>query len=255
MPATPTETVTLFDVPVANLTLDETVARIVELIRAGPTHQHAVVNVDKLVKFQRDPELRAALLDCDLITADGQAVVWASRLVGKPLKQRVTGIDLFGRLIERCAIEGLRPYLLGARQEVVERVVEILRSRHPTLRVAGSRNGYWTPAEEPAVVAGIRSAKPDVLFVAMGSPQKELFIRRWKQELQVPFVMGVGGTFDVVAGRVRRAPAWMQRAGLEWFYRFCQEPRRLWRRYFVEDLAFLPLLWREFRRSRSRRSR
>jgi N-acetylglucosaminyldiphosphoundecaprenol N-acetyl-beta-D-mannosaminyltransferase len=248
------EKVTLFGVPVDNLTLAETVDRIEEMIRqarqpgtATATHQHVVVNVDKIVKLQRDPELREAILGCDLINADGQPVVWASRLLGRPLKERVTGVDLFDALIDRCAARGFRPYLLGARPAVVERVAGILQSRVP---LAGWRNGYWSGDEEAGVVAQIRQARPDILFVAMSSPKKELFLKRWKAELQVPFVMGVGGTFDVVAGVVGRAPRWMQRCGLEWLYRLLQEPRRMWRRYLVEDMAFFWLLAKEVWRLR-----
>jgi N-acetylglucosaminyldiphosphoundecaprenol N-acetyl-beta-D-mannosaminyltransferase len=239
------ERVTLFGVPVDNLTLAETVDRIEEMIRQGPTHQHVVVNVDKIVKLQRDPALREAILGCDLINADGQPVVWASRLLGRPLKERVTGIDLFGALIDRCGARGFRPYLLGARQDVVDKVAELLQ---PKVKLAGWRNGYWD--DDAPVVTQIRQAKPDVLFVAMSSPKKELFLKRWKDELQVPFVMGVGGTFDVVAGVVSRAPKWMQACGLEWLYRLGQEPRRMWRRYLVEDMAFFWLLMKEVWRLR-----
>ena len=235
--------VTLFGVPVDNLTLAETVDRIEQMVRQGPTHQHVVVNVDKIVKLQRDPELREAILGCDLINADGQPVVWASRLLGRPLKERVTGVDLFGALIERCRQRGFRPYLLGARPEVVEKVAGLLN-----VELAGYHHGYWT--DETAVVATIRKAKPDMLFVAMSSPKKELFLKRWKDELQIPFVMGVGGTFDVVAGVVSRAPKWMQACGLEWLYRLGQEPRRMWRRYLVEDMAFFWLLAKEVWRLR-----
>jgi N-acetylglucosaminyldiphosphoundecaprenol N-acetyl-beta-D-mannosaminyltransferase len=244
--------VVLFGVPIDNLTMDETIARIDEMIRSGQPHQHVVVNVDKIVKLQRDPELREAILSCDLINADGQPVVWASRLLQHPLKERVTGVDLFSKLIAHCAEKGYRPYLLGARQEVVTKVAGILKSRHPRLQLAGARNGYWTPAEEADLVAGIQQTRADVLFVAMSSPKKELFLKRWKNELRVPFVMGVGGTFDVVAGVVKRAPIWMQRYGLEWFYRLLQEPRRMWRRYLIEDMAFLGLFLREWWKPRPR---
>jgi N-acetylglucosaminyldiphosphoundecaprenol N-acetyl-beta-D-mannosaminyltransferase len=242
--------VVLFGVPIDNLTLAETVDRIEEMVRSGSTHQHVVVNVDKIVKLQRDAKLREAILDCDLINADGQPVVWASRLLGKPLRERVAGIDLFGALIERCTERGFRPFLLGARQEVVEKAVAVLKARHPRLEMAGWRNGYWNAGEEAAVVAQIKQARPDVLFVAMSSPMKEVFLRRWKGELQVPFVMGVGGTFDVTAGMVKRAPSWMQRCGLEWLYRLVQEPQRMWRRYLVEDMTFFALMWREWRAGR-----
>lgn len=240
------ERVELFGVPIDNLTLAETLARIEQLVRAGGTHQHVVVNVDKIVKLQSDPQLREAILGCDLINADGQPVVWASRVLGLPLKERVTGIDLFEGLVQRCAEHGWRPYFLGAREEVVEKLVAMLQSTYPRLVVAGWRNGYWADAEEGAVAAAVKAAAPQVLFVAMSSPRKELFLSRWRTELQVPFVMGVGGSFDVLAGVTKRAPQWMQRCGLEWLYRLVQEPRRLWHRYLVEDLPFIRLLVREW---------
>jgi N-acetylglucosaminyldiphosphoundecaprenol N-acetyl-beta-D-mannosaminyltransferase len=239
--------VVLFGVPIDNLTLVETLDRIEEMIRSGVTHQHVVVNVDKIVKLQTDLELRKAILSCDLISADGQPIVWASKLLQRPIKERVAGVDLFSALIERCAQRGYRPYFLGARQEVVARVADILKSKYPHLRLAGWRNGYWKPEEERNVVEEIRMTKPEILFVAMSSPKKEMFLSTWKQQLNIPFVMGVGGTFDVVAGRVRRAPRWMQQYGFEWFFRLAQEPRRMWRRYLVEDMAFFRLVWREWR--------
>ena len=240
------ERVELFGVPVDNLTMAETLDRIGEMIRAGGTHQHVVVNVDKIVKLQSDPQLRQAILGCDLINADGQPVVWASRILGCPLKERVTGIDLFAGLVQRCAERGWRPYFLGAQQEVVAKLVELFKAKYPQLDVAGWRNGYWTDAEEPAVVAGVKEARPQILFVAMSSPRKEMFLSRWRNELQIPFVMGVGGSFDVLAGVTKRAPGWMQRGGLEWLFRLAQEPKRLWRRYLIEDMRFLGLLAREW---------
>ncbi len=239
--------VQLFGVPIDNLTMEETLDRIEELIQRGGIHQHVVVNVDKIVKLQKDPALRAAVLGCDLISADGQPIVWASRLLGRPLKQRVAGIDLFHALIQRAARRRLRVFLLGAEPEILEKTAQVLRAREPALKLAGWRHGYWPPAEEPSVAQMIREARPDILFVAISSPKKELFLDRWKDDMRVPFVMGVGGTFDVVAGKVKRAPRWMQRCGLEWLFRLLQEPRRMWRRYLVDDPVFLVLLWREWR--------
>ena len=254
MKNTTRDKVVLFGVPIDNLTLAETLDRIDEMIRNGATHQHVVVNVDKIVKLQADEKLREAILSCDMINADGQPIVWASRLLQQPIKERVTGVDLFASLVERCAARGYRPFFLGAKQEIVARVVEILERRHSTLKIAGWRNGYWKPPEEEKVVEEIRQAKPDVLFVAMSSPKKEMFLNTWKQQLKVPFVMGVGGTFDVVAGQVKRAPRWMQRSGMEWLFRLAQEPRRMWRRYLVEDMAFFRLVWVEWRAQRRGRT-
>jgi N-acetylglucosaminyldiphosphoundecaprenol N-acetyl-beta-D-mannosaminyltransferase len=233
-----------------SLTMDETLERVEDFIASGQPHQHVVVNVDKLVKAQRDAGLRQIINDCALINADGMPVVWASRLLGRPLPERVAGVDLFDALMQRAAAKGWRVFLLGAREEVVSRVREVYTQRLPGLVIAGHRNGYWKPEQEPEVVALVSAARPDLLFVAISSPKKEQFLGRWQAQMKVPFAMGVGGTFDVAAGLVARAPQWMQRAGLEWFFRFLQEPRRMYRRYFIEDMAFAGMLLREWRAAR-----
>ncbi len=231
---------------VDNLDMEETLGVVEGFIRSGRPHQHVVINVDKIVKASRDPALRQIINDCDLINADGMPVVWASRLLGKPLKERVTGVDLFEALMARAAEKGWRVFLLGAREEVVSGVAHLYPARYPGLTVAGYRNGFWKPEDEDQVVAEIAATRPDILFVAISSPKKEAFLARYQAAMKVPFAMGVGGTFDVAVGLVKRAPVWMQKAGLEWFYRFLQEPRRMFRRYFIDDMAFVALFAREW---------
>ncbi len=238
--------INLMGCAVDNLNMEETLGVVDGFIRSGRPHQHVVVNVDKIVKASRDPALRQIINDCDLINADGMPVVWASRLLGKPLKERVTGVDLFEALMARAADKGWRVFLLGAREEVVGGVARLYPARYPGLTLAGYRNGYWKPEEEAQVVAQIAAARPDILFVAISSPKKEAFLARYQAAMKVPFAMGVGGTFDVAVGLVKRAPVWMQNAGLEWFYRFLQEPRRMFRRYFIDDMAFVALFAREW---------
>ncbi|MBE2260092.1 MAG: WecB/TagA/CpsF family glycosyltransferase [Rhodobacteraceae bacterium] len=228
-----------------NLSMEETLQTIEGFIKSGLPHQHVVVNVDKVVKANRDPELRRIINECALINVDGMPVVWASRLLGKGLKERVAGVDLFESLMKRSAEKGWRVFLLGAREEVVSGVKDIYVRKYPGLLVAGYRNGYWKPAEEAGVVEQIREARADLLFVAISSPKKERFLGRYQTEMKIPFAMGVGGTFDVAVGKVKRAPNWMQRSGLEWFYRFLQEPRRMFKRYFVDDVAFFWLFLKE----------
>lgn len=240
-----TPAITMMGCRIDNLSMEETLVRIEEFIRSGQPHQHVVVNVDKLVKASRDPDLRRIVNECALVNADGMPVVWASRLLGKPLKERVAGIDLFEALMRRAGEKGWRVFLLGAREEVVSAVADTYRRRYPDLAIAGWRNGYWTIDEEAQVAEQVRASGADVLFVAISSPKKEQFLGRWQAEMRIPFAMGVGGTFDVAIGRVRRAPRWMQRAGLEWFYRFLQEPRRMFRRYFIDDMAFIWLFIKE----------
>lgn len=241
--------VELFGLQVDSLSMEETLARIDGFITSRQVHHHVVVNVDKIVKAHRDPQMRQIINDCDLVSVDGQPVLWAARLLGKPLKERVTGIDLMQRLIAHAAGREYRLFFLGAREEVVTTVVARTAAQFPNAIIAGYRNGYWTDAEEADVARQVTAARPDILFVAISSPKKEAFLSRWKKELQAPFVMGVGGAFDVLAGRVRRAPRWMQRCALEWLFRLLQEPRRMWRRYLVEDMRFFGIVLREKLRS------
>lgn len=229
-------------VAVDNLSLVESLDRIEQFVAEGQPRQHVVINADKVVKARRDPALADIIAACDLINADGMPVVWASRLLGQPLKERVTGIDLFFALLARAESRGWRVYFLGARQAVLDEVVARAQARHPRLAIVGARNGYWAPDEEGAVAADIAAARAQLLFVAISSPTKERFLARHQATMRVPFAMGVGGTFDVMAGLTRRAPRWMQRIGFEWFYRFLQEPRRLFRRYFIDDMQFFVLL-------------
>lgn len=233
-----------------NLSMEETLQTIEGFIDSGLPHQHVVVNVDKLVKARHDPALRDIINNCALINADGMPVVWASRLLGKGLKERVTGVDLFDALMVRAADKGWRVFLLGAKEEVVSAVRARYAQRYPQLVFAGYRNGYWKPEDEPQLIADITQARADLLFVAISSPKKEQFLGAYQAVMRVPFAMGVGGTFDVFAGKVKRAPRWMQNIGMEWAYRFLQEPRRMFRRYFIEDTAFFGMFLREWQHTR-----
>ena len=240
------ERITLMGCSIDNLTMEETLQTVEGFVHSGRPHQHVVVNVDKLVKASRDPELCRIINECALVNVDGMPVVWASRLLGRPLKERVAGCDLFEALMRRAGEKGWRVFLLGAREDVVSKVASTYRHRYPNLVLAGSRNGYWEgEAEDADVARQIRAARPDLLFVAISSPKKEQFLGRWQAEMEIPFAMGVGGTFDVAIGHVRRAPPWMRKSGLEWFYRFLQEPRRMFRRYFIDDMAFIWLFIKE----------
>ena len=228
-----------------NLSMEETLQRVDAFIRSGRPHQHVVLNVDKLVKASRDPALRRIINQCDLVSVDGMPVLWAARLLGRPLKARVTGIDLFEALMQRAAQAGWRVFLLGAREEVVTAVKRLYEQKYRGLTVAGWHHGYFTREQEQGVADQVAASRADLLFVAIGSPAKEQFLARWQAHMRVPFAMGVGGSFDVAAGLVKRAPAWMQHSGLEWFYRFLQEPRRMFRRYFIDDMAFIWLFIKE----------
>ncbi|WP_213299566.1 WecB/TagA/CpsF family glycosyltransferase [Paraburkholderia sacchari] len=231
----------------------ETVDLIRSRIESRQFTQHVVVNVAKVVHMQRDSALAASIRACDIINIDGMGVVWAARMLGVDVPERVAGVDLFDDLLAMAAERGLSVFLLGATPEIVQATAEIVGRRHPRLIVAGYHHGYFWD-DEPAIVEKIGASGARLLFVAITSPKKENFINRWRTQLGVDFVMGVGGTFDVVAGKVRRAPVWMQRYGLEWLYRVIQEPGRMWRRYLTTNLQFAGLLLKAILRTPRRQA-
>jgi len=204
--------------------------------------QHMSINAAKMVALQDDPELRQMIVDCGLVTADGQSVVWAARLLGINLPERVAGIDLMQNLMARGNASGHRIFILGARREVLDAALARIQAEHPRLVIAGSRDGYYDDSEAEAVCHEIRDANADILFVAMSSPRKEYFLGTRGKTLGVPFTMGVGGSVDVIAGVTRRAPTLLQWIGLEWAYRLAQEPRRLAGRYLRTNGRFVVLV-------------
>jgi N-acetylglucosaminyldiphosphoundecaprenol N-acetyl-beta-D-mannosaminyltransferase len=206
--------------------------------------QHVVVNVAKLVHMQNDTVLRESVKACDLINIDGMGVVLGARFCGHYIPERVAGVDLFHNLLEMSAKRDFPVFLLGADQEIVEKTAKNVEALYPNLKIAGIHHGYFWDDEE-AVVNKIRESGAKLLFVAITSPKKENFINKWQDKLGVDFVMGVGGTFDVVAGKVKRAPVWMQNYGLEWLYRVIQEPGRMWKRYLITNSKFAYLLFKE----------
>jgi N-acetylglucosaminyldiphosphoundecaprenol N-acetyl-beta-D-mannosaminyltransferase len=235
----------LFGIPIAALTLAEALERVEAAIRDRSRLQIGVVNAAKVVNMQRDALLRDDVLSSDLILADGIAVVWAGRLLGRRLPARVAGIDLMAGILRRGAERGWRVFCLGATEEVLDRAAARMLQDHPGIQVVGRQHGYFTADQEAEVARAIAAASPDVLFVAMTSPKKEKFLARWSEEIGVPVCHGVGGSFDVLAGKVRRAPALWQRLGLEWLYRVLQEPGRLWKRYLVTNTLFCWMVLKE----------
>lgn len=236
----------VFGIPVARLTMSETLHQVDLAIAKRRQIHHSVVNAGKIVSMNRNPELRESVLGANLINADGMAVVWASRLLRRPLPERVTGCDLMEKLVDRAAARGYKVFFLGAKPEVLDATVDTLVKKHDPAILAGKHHGYFTPEEAPTIARMIAASEANILFVAMTSPLKEIFLDTYKRELSnVNMIMGVGGSFDVVAGKVQRAPLWMQDAGLEWFYRFIQEPKRMWKRYLVGNARFMALTMRE----------
>jgi N-acetylglucosaminyldiphosphoundecaprenol N-acetyl-beta-D-mannosaminyltransferase len=230
--------------PMDNLTMKESVDIIETNIANDVFLQHVVVNVAKLVHMQTDKVLADSVKACDMINIDGMGVVLGARFCGHKVIERVAGVDLFHELLAMSAKRDFPVFLLGAEEAVVEKTAETVKKLYPELSLAGYHHGYFWDDEE-AIVKMIKDSGAKLLFVAITSPKKENFINKWQDKLGVDFVMGVGGTFDVVAGKVKRAPKWMQKYGLEWFYRIVQEPRRMWKRYLVTNSKFLFLLLKE----------
>lgn len=226
-----------------NLSMSETLAIIKEAIDSKNQIHHSDINATKIAALQKDLELRESVNSSDLINIDGQAVLWAAKFLNKPTKERVSGIDLMINLVELASKNNYKIFLLGAKQEVVETLANLYTQKYGQNLVAGYRNGYFSPEEENSVVNEIVNSKADILFVAMTSPKKEIFLHKYKNELSsVSFIMGVGGSFDVIAGFTKRAPIWMQKMGLEWFFRVIQEPKRLWKRYLFGNFNFIKLV-------------
>ena len=244
-------TVDFLGLKVHPLSMQESVSRCEELIKLR-RKQHVVINAAKVVSASESPELRQIINSCDLVNADGMAVVWAARLLKKPLPERVAGIDLMHQLVQLSVRKTFSIYLLGAQEEVSKKVFDNFVSQGA--QIVGRRNGFWSVNEEAELVSEISNLAPDLLFIAIPSPAKEIFLSRYLEELNCGLVFGVGGSFDVVSGKTKRAPTYMQKIGLEWFYRLAQEPKRMIKRYAVGNTKFVLLVLKELWTSRKFRS-
>lgn len=234
-----------FSVNLDLYSMQETLGEISYYIKNRTPIQHVVVNVSKLVYAQKDEQLRNIINACPIINVDGAGVILGAKMLGINIPHRVTGIDLMEELIKYSSENGYRVYFFGATEEVNRAVVEHYVEKYPNLQIAGRRNGYYTEQDEKGIVEEMKNSNADILFVAMGSPKKEIFLGKYSKDLNIPFTMGVGGSFDVVTGKVKRAPIWVQNMNSEWLYRLIQEPRRMWKRYFVTNSLFLLMIIKE----------
>ncbi|VVB51537.1 UDP-N-acetyl-D-mannosaminuronic acid transferase [uncultured archaeon] len=224
-------------------TMEETVKEIENRLETGKSTVISAVNAAKIVNLQKDQQLHKAITSSDIVLFDGIGVVWAARIMGYKVPQRVAGIDLFQRLIMLAQEKETPIYLLGAEKTAIEKAAEKIQDTHPKIKIAGFHHGYFTNDEEMA--ATIKNSGAKMLFIGMSSPQKENFMTQWGEKTQAKIMMGVGGTFDILAGKTKRAPKKIQQIGLEWLYRTTQEPRRLWKRYLVTNTLFIILLTKE----------
>ncbi|HEX9620069.1 MAG TPA: WecB/TagA/CpsF family glycosyltransferase [Polyangiaceae bacterium] len=236
----PPERIELLECSFDRVTMGSAVEHCVAWCKA-PRASHVVLtaNAAVLCAKRRDPELEAACRNADLVVPDGVAVVWASRLAGDPLPERIAGVDFMAALMQAASEHGLRVYFLGAKQEVLDTLLQRYRVEYPGAVIAGTRNGYFEEAEHAGIVEEIRAAEPHMLFVGMPSPFKEVWCERHRERLNVPVIMGVGGSFDVHAGYIKRAPRWLQSLGMEWSWRLAMEPRKMWKRYLYTNTEFM----------------
>jgi N-acetylglucosaminyldiphosphoundecaprenol N-acetyl-beta-D-mannosaminyltransferase len=228
------------------VTIETAVARCLAFCRA-PRTSHTVItaNASHLCMMRHDPALARACRAAQLTVADGMSVVWALRASGQAVPERVAGIDLMAGLLAAAGKQRLRVYFLGARREVVTALADTSRVRYPGIEIAGFRDGYFGPEDQEAIIEEIRASGAHMLFVGMPTPFKETWCERHRQRLEVPVIIGVGGSFDVLAGFIRRAPRWLQATGLEWLWRLLMEPRKLWKRYLTTNSEFIWLAGRE----------
>ena len=234
--------VTILGIQVDSVTMDEALHEIGRLIGEKKPRFVVTPNVDVLVQLQTDPDFRRIFYDAALILPDGLPLLWVANFLGTPLKAKVSGSDLFVEFCAFAAQKGYKVYFMGAMPGVAAEAAQRLTKRYPGLQVAGTHSPSFgfekNEAECADIVQKIRAAAPDVLFLGLGSPKQEKWADRFKEQLGVPVMIGVGISFDYVAGTVKRAPLWMQNIGFEWLFRLCMEPRRLWKRYLLNDPKF-----------------
>ena len=239
------ERITILNTTIDVLNVTDTI-RLVERYIEQKVPLHLMgVNADKINELNKNERLKQIVNSCGIINADGASVIKASKFLGKPLPERVAGIDLMQSLIELSEKQGYSVYLLGAKQEVVDKTASVLKEQHPCLKLVGVHNGYFKESDWVNISKELKSIHPDLVFVGITSPMKEYLIEFLQDDGNDSVFMGVGGSFDVLSGNIPRAPKWMQKAGLEWLFRVMQEPRRLFKRYFVGNWIFIKAVWKE----------
>jgi len=229
-----------------NVRFDAAVQKICDFVENRKNALIVTPNIDHVVKLIHDPEFRNIYTHANLVLADGMPLLWAARFLGTPIEERISGADLFSRLCEVSAKKGYKLFFLGGREGAATKAADVLRLKYTGVKIVGIYSpsfGFENIKEEnDEIVKLIKDAKPDILFVGLGAPKQEKWICAHKNECRVPVSIGIGVSFEFVSGVIKRAPLWMQKAGLEWFWRLTMEPRRLWKRYLIDDPKFFWLI-------------
>ena len=233
------------NIEVDNLTMNEAIDRAEELIIKKKPSYVVTPNVDHIVKLETDKEFQDVYKNADLILTDGMPLIWISKMRGNPIKEKISGSDFFPKLCERAAEKGYSLFLLGAAEGVAAKAAKNLKEKYEGLNIVGTYSpsyGFEKKDDEiKMIIEMINETKPDILAVGLGAPKQEKFLYKYKNELNVPISLAIGASIDFEAGNINRAPRWMQNCGLEWFYRLCKEPKRMFKRYIVDDLKILSI--------------
>ncbi len=237
--------VTLFGIDIYGFTMSEMVKIIDDSIKNNKKLYQEDINAAKVVFYHKNKFIKKSIDMSDYRCADGQSIVFASKIFGKILPERIAGIDLMQNLIALSDSKKYKIFLLGSKETIIKALVKKIRNKYGEDIIVGYRNGYFNKDEEQNIIHKINSSGAHMLFIGIGSPYKEEFISRNLNEINVPFIMGVGGSFDVLSGHIKRAPLWMQKYGLEWFYRFLKEPKRMFRKAFIINLKFIYMVFEE----------
>lgn len=237
--------ITILNTIIDVLSVQETITLVEEYVKKKEPLHLMGVNADKINELNENERLKQIVNSCGIINADGASVIKASKYLKKPLPERVAGIDLMQSLVKLSEEKGYSIYLLGAKQEVVEKTAEVLKKQYPNLKLLGIHNGYFKEPQWPEISGELKSLRPDFVFVGITSPMKEYLIEFLQDDGNDSVFMGVGGSFDVISGYIPRAPKWMQKSGLEWLFRVIQEPKRLFKRYFVGNWTFIKAVRKE----------
>ena len=243
--------VKIMDVSIDPFTMAETVAKTEGFI-CGKKFAHLIgVNADKILQIKEDPAIKTIVERCEIVNADGASMLIAANKLNIELPERVAGIDLMLELCSVAADKGYSVYLLGAKWEVVKETAKVLKERYPGINICGVHDGYFSENQDAEIIEEVKSSSPQIVFVGITSPRKELLIEKFRNHGVTAVFVGVGGSFDVISGNIPRAPKWMQEVKLEWLFRLLQEPKRLLKRYFVGNIKFLLLLNRAKREAKN----
>jgi N-acetylglucosaminyldiphosphoundecaprenol N-acetyl-beta-D-mannosaminyltransferase len=239
----------IFNTRICNLSKEEVIVGIQDSIISNKKEIIFTPNVDHIVKISKDDDFASAYKCSTIIVTDGMPLFWASRLVGKPIIQRIPGVDLFVQLLSIAENNSYPVYFLGSTDLVLEALLNTVRQNYPKLIVVGQHNGFFNDDNE--VINTINSAKPTLLFIGMGGGKQEKWVAKFKDKLSPPIQICIGGSYEVICGNKKRAPRFIQKIGFEWLYRLLQDPQHLWKRYLVEDIYFFNIIINELKKTSS----